>query len=54
MQKNNKGVLFKNKKKETEKHPDYTGSATINSQEFDSFEVELHFCICERLAQKFM
>ncbi len=34
MQKNNKGVLFKNKKKETEKHPDYTGSATINNQEF--------------------
>ena len=28
-QKDNSGVLFTNRKKETEKHPHYTGNATI-------------------------
>lgn len=30
----NTGVLFKNKKKETEKHPDYTGSINIDGKEY--------------------
>ena len=32
--KDNTGRLFKNDKKETEKHPHYTGSATIGGVEF--------------------
>lgn len=32
-QKDGQGTLFKNKRKETEKHPDYTGSITINGTE---------------------
>lgn len=30
----NSGALFKNKDKETEKHPDYNGSATIGGTEY--------------------
>jgi len=32
--KDNSGVLFKNDKKESEKHPDYKGYLTVNNQEF--------------------
>ena len=28
------GVLFKNDRKESEKHPDYKGYLTVNNQEF--------------------
>lgn len=28
------GVVFKNKRKETEKHPDYTGTTTIDGVEY--------------------
>ena len=32
--KNNSGALFRNDKRETEKHPDYTGNITIEGKEF--------------------
>lgn len=31
----NRGVLFKNNRKETEKHPDYTGKINVNGEDFD-------------------
>ncbi len=31
---NNTGALFKNDKKETERHPDYKGSATVDGTEY--------------------
>lgn len=31
---NNRGVLFKNDNKETDKHPDYKGRIDINGQEY--------------------
>lgn len=30
----NRGALFKNTEKETEKHPDYTGNINVNGEDF--------------------
>ncbi len=30
----NRGTLFKNKRKETDRHPDYTGSINIGGEEY--------------------
>ena len=30
----NKGALFKNKKRETNKHPEYTGTLNVDGKEF--------------------
>ena len=32
--KDNSGVLFKNDKKETEKHPDYKGNITVDGKDY--------------------
>ena len=34
MDKDNQGALFRNKKKETERHPDHTGQATVDGVEY--------------------
>lgn len=33
-QDDNSGALFKNDRKESEQHPDYTGTATVKGEEF--------------------
>lgn len=32
--KNNSGVLFKSDRKKTERHPDYTGSAVVDGEDY--------------------
>ena len=34
MEKNNSGAVFFNKRKTSQNHPDYTGSATLNGNEY--------------------
>ena len=34
MNKDNAGALFKNERKETEKHPDYRGEVTVAGEEY--------------------
>lgn len=34
-QRNNSGALFKNTRKETDKHPDFTGTCTVNGKKLE-------------------